>query len=121
MIRQRILDNIAFVKEKYLKNGEILLENLDYNPKDKSGAYEYVCDPDFIDGILVDSGCRMLLDIGHAHFSAQNMGHDNVIDFIYKLPLEKVAEIGVTLISDDEVNKLPDTVLRMEFKDFDKI
>ena len=33
--------------------------------------------------------------------------------------LEKVAEIGVTLVSDDEVRKLPEHVLRMEFKDFD--
>ena len=33
--------------------------------------------------------------------------------------LEKVEELGVTLVSDDEVRKLPDTVLRMEFKDFD--
>ncbi|MFC2063717.1 DUF1786 domain-containing protein [Chloroflexota bacterium] len=33
--------------------------------------------------------------------------------------LEKVAEMGVTLVSDDEVRNLPDSVLRMELKDFD--
>jgi uncharacterized protein (UPF0276 family) len=96
VVRQRISDNIAFVKKTYLKRGEIILENLDYNPKDKSGAYEYVCDPDFINDILTASGCRMLLDFGHANCSAQNMGYDDVISFIYKLPLEKVAEVHMS-------------------------
>ena len=96
VVRQRIVDNMAFVKKTYLKRGEILLENLDYNPKDKSGAYEYVCDPDFIDDILTATDCRMLLDIGHANCSAQNMGYDDVMSFITKLPLEKVAEIHMS-------------------------
>ena len=95
-VRRRILDNIAFVKKTYLKRGEILLENLDFNPKDRSGAYEYVCDPDFIDSILTAGGCRMLLDIGHANCSAQNMGCDDVMGFINKLPLEKVVEVHMS-------------------------
>ena len=96
VVRQRIVDNMAFVKETYLKRGEILLENLDYNPKDKSGAYEYVCDPDFIADILTTTACRMLLDIGHANCSAQNMGYDDVPAFIARLPLEKVAEVHMS-------------------------
>jgi len=95
-IRRRILDNIAFVKKTYLKRGEILLENLDYNPKDKSGAYEYVCDPVFINDILAKTGCRMLLDIGHVNCSAQNMGFDDVASFMEKLDLEKVFEIHMS-------------------------
>jgi len=96
VVRQRILDNMEFVKKTYLKRGEIIMENLDYNPKDKSGAYEYVCDPGFIESILTASNCRMLLDIGHANCSAQNMGYDDVMGFIYKLPLEKVFEIHMS-------------------------
>ena len=96
VVRQRILDNLAFVKETYLKRGEILLENLDYNPKEKSGAYEYVCDPAFINDVLTASNCRMLLDIGHANCSAQNMGHGDVMGFITKLPLEKVVEVHMS-------------------------
>ena len=96
VVRQRIVDNMAFIKDKYLKRGEILLENLDYNPKDKSGAYEYVCDPVFITEILDATGCRMLLDIGHANCSAQNMGFDDVMSFMNKLPLEKVVEIHMS-------------------------
>ena len=96
VVRKRIVDNMAFVKKNYLKRGEILFENLDYNPKDKSGAYEYVCDPKFIANILETTDCRMLMDIGHANCSAQNMGHKDVMSFIKQLPLEKVAEIHMS-------------------------
>jgi len=96
VIEQRIVDNMAFVKKNYLKRGEILLENLDYNPKEQSGAYEYVCDPDFISRILERTGCRMLLDVGHVNVSARNMGYQDVLGFAQKLPLEKVMEIHMS-------------------------
>ena len=96
IVRQRIVENMAFAKDHYLKRGEILLENLDYNPKDKSGAYEYVCDPKFIAEILEETGCRMLLDVGHVTCSAQNMGQDDVMAFTNSLPLEKVVEVHMS-------------------------
>ena len=96
VVRRRIVDNMAFVKKKYLKRGEILLENLDFNPRDKSGAYEYVCDPKVVGEILDATGCRMLLDFGHANCSAQNMGYDDVMSFITQLPLEKVVEVHMS-------------------------
>jgi len=95
-VRQRIIDNMAYVKRRYLRRGELLLENLDYNPRDKSGAYEYVCEPAFIRDILDATGCRMLLDFGHANCSAQNMGHSDVMRFIFSLPLEKVVEVHMS-------------------------
>jgi len=95
-VRERILGNVAWIKDTYPRKGELLLENLDYNPKDKSGAYEYVCEPEFVGDILEQTGCGMLLDIGHANCSAQNMGCDDVMGFIKKLPLEKVAEIHMS-------------------------
>ena len=96
VVRERILDNVAFAKKNYLKRGEILLENLDYNPRDKSGAYEYVCDPVFITEMLDKTGCRMLLDIAHANCSAQNMGRDDVMGFYKELPLDKVVEVHMS-------------------------
>lgn len=95
VVRKRIVENMAFAKENYLKRGEILLENLDYNPKDVSGAYEYVCDPEFVTSILEETGCRMLLDFGHMNVSAQNMGFDDVMAFANRLPLEKVLEVHI--------------------------
>ena len=96
VVRQRILANMAFVKETYLEGIQALLENLDYNPKDKSGAYEYVCDPDFIGDMLTATDCGMLLDIGHMNCSAQNMGCDDVMSFARRLPLEKVVEVHMS-------------------------
>ena len=96
VVRQRIVDNMAWVKATYPRKGEILLENLDYNPKDVSSAYEYVCDPDFIADILDKTGCLMLLDFGHANCSAQNLGFDDVMGFIERLPLEKVKEVHMS-------------------------
>ena len=49
-----------------------------------------------IDEILTASSCRMLLDVGHANCSAQNMGFDDVLSFIKQLPLEKVAEVHMS-------------------------
>ncbi len=96
VVAQRIVDNMDVVKKTYLKRGEILFENLDYNPKDESGAYEYVCDPEFISRILDRTGCRMLLDFGHVNVSAQNMGYQDVMGFAKKLPLEKVVEVHMS-------------------------
>ncbi len=96
-VRQRILDSLDYVKKSYLKRGEIILENLDYNPINRSGAYEYVCEPDFISDILSTSNSKMLLDFGHANCSAQNIGgYDSVMDFIFKLPLENVLEVHMS-------------------------
>lgn len=96
VVRERIIASMKMVKETYLKRGEIILENLDYNPVDRSGAYEYVCDPGFIDEILTVTDSRMLLDFGHANCSAQNMGYEDVMSFVFKLPLEKVLEVHMS-------------------------
>jgi len=96
VVRKRIIENMAFVKSTYPSKGPVLLENLDFNPRDKSGAYEYVCDPDFVSGVLEETGCGMLMDIGHMNCSAQNMGFDDVVAFAKKFPLEKVVEIHMS-------------------------
>ena len=96
VVRQKILENMEFVKSTYPAKNTILLENLDYNPVDKSGAYEYVCDPVFVTDILEKTGCGMLMDIGHMNCSAQNMGFGDVVAFASKFPLEKVVEIHMS-------------------------
>ncbi len=67
----------------------VLIENLDYNP---TGAYEYVCDPDFITQVLDQTGAYLLLDLAHAQVTAAAFGLD-VRDYINQLPLEKVRQI----------------------------
>lgn len=96
-VKKRIVENIGYIKETYLKRGEILLENLDYMSPDMSqGSYEYVCEPHFIKEIVEETGCRMLLDFGHVVVSTTNMNYPRVIDYINELPLEKVVEIHMS-------------------------
>ena len=95
-VRQRIIENVDWVRSTFLKRGEIILENLDYNPKELSGTYEHVCEPAFIADCLEQTGCGMLMDIGHAVVSSRNMGYDDVNAYLDKLPLEKVVEIHMS-------------------------
>jgi uncharacterized protein (UPF0276 family) len=96
-VKKRIKENVDYIKKRFLKRGEVLLENLDYMPKKISGgSYEYVCEPAFIREILNETDCRMLLDFGHVVVSAKNMGYKNVEDYIKELPLDKVVEIHMS-------------------------
>jgi uncharacterized protein (UPF0276 family) len=67
----------------------ILIENLDYNP---TQAYEYVCEPDFIQQVIHETGTDLLLDLAHARVTAYAFDI-SVEDYIDQLPLEKVHQI----------------------------
>jgi uncharacterized protein (UPF0276 family) len=67
----------------------ILIEHLDYNP---TQAYEFVCEPDFIQEVLSKTGTYLLFDLAHARVTAQAFGIP-VEDYIVQLPLEKVRQI----------------------------
>jgi uncharacterized protein (UPF0276 family) len=69
----------------------ILVENLDYNP---TGAYEHICDSQFIGEVVRATSCGLLLDTAHAQVSAAAFGVP-VRDYIRALPLEKVRQIHV--------------------------
>lgn len=66
-----------------------IIENLDYNP---GGAYEYVCEPDFISDVLADTGVGLLLDLAHAQVSASRLGL-TIDAYLARLPLERVRQI----------------------------
>lgn len=64
-IFETITESLTIISEMLRKrgyNGKILIENLDYHP---TGAYEYVCDPEFISKIAKETGYGVLLDIAH--------------------------------------------------------
>jgi uncharacterized protein (UPF0276 family) len=50
--------------------GKILIENLDYHP---TGAYEYVCESEFISKMAKKRRCGVLLDIAHTIISAHEL------------------------------------------------
>ncbi len=67
----------------------LLIENLDYNP---TGAYEYVCEADFIRQVVENTQTYLLLDLAHAQVTAAAFGM-TVRDYIRQLPLERVRQI----------------------------
>jgi hypothetical protein len=83
-------ERISFIKSHF--RGTIALENLDYH---RGGAYEYVCEPDFISEILRKIDVYLAIDIGHALVTSFNLGFDPM-EYISKLPLELVHEIHLS-------------------------
>jgi uncharacterized protein (UPF0276 family) len=92
--RQVVIDNI-------IRHGRrlqdwagmpLLLENFNYHP---TGAYDYICEPALFSELIEAIGCGMLLDLGHARISAQNMAEweGDVAAYLSALPLAKVREI----------------------------
>ncbi|MFH1762455.1 MAG: DUF692 family multinuclear iron-containing protein [bacterium] len=96
VILSRIIENIHNLKQNFFHN-RILLENLDYMPMEQSnGSYEHVCVPEFIKTALEETGCGMLLDVGHATVTGKNSGYADVRDYLNAIPLEKVVEIHMS-------------------------
>lgn len=87
LVLERCVSRLNQLKE--LLPMPILIENLDYNP---TQAYEYVCEPDFIQQVIQETDTWLLLDLAHARVSAYAFGIP-VEDYISQLPLEKVRQI----------------------------
>lgn len=87
LVLQRCISRLKELKE--LLPVPILVENLDYNP---TQAYEYVCEPDFIQDVIQDTGTWLLLDLAHARVTAHAFDI-SVEDYIDQLPLGKVRQI----------------------------
>ena len=71
---------------------QVLLENLDYCPE---GAYEHVCDPDFIAEVIEMTGAGLLFDLAHWQVSASWLGYDPVEE-LATLPLDRVVEVHLS-------------------------
>lgn len=70
----------------------VLLENLDYCP---GGAYEHVCEPAFVGGVLEETGVGLLLDLAHARVSAAALRMP-IERYLAALPLHRVRQIHVS-------------------------
>lgn len=69
----------------------ILLENMDYNP---GGAYETICEPEFICSVIETTSAGFLLDLAHVQVSAAAMNR-SVQAYLNDLPLDMVYQIHV--------------------------
>lgn len=72
--------------------GEALLENLPPFPEEGS---RYVYEPEFVAEAVGGAGARLLLDLGHVRVACSWLGLDP-IQYLDRLPLDRVAEIHVS-------------------------
>lgn len=86
----RTVESVRRAKE-YLEL-PLLLENLDYCPE---GAYEHVCDPEFISEVLAETDCGLLLDIGHLLVTASWFEAEPEA-MLARMPLERVVEVHLS-------------------------
>jgi uncharacterized protein len=70
----------------------LILENLDYC---SGGAYEHVCEPEFIADVLELTGTGLLLDLAHAQVSASRMGVPIEV-YLGQLPLDRVRQLHIS-------------------------
>jgi hypothetical protein len=85
---ERATRNIHWLRGQF--GGYVHAENLNYFP---TGAYERVCEPEFVRRLIDATGIGLLLDVAHALISASNLGYADPMGYIRQLPLERVREI----------------------------
>jgi uncharacterized protein (UPF0276 family) len=86
----------AAANVKWLRSffgGYIQAENLNYFP---TGAYETVCEPDFIWRVTGVAGVGLLLDLAHAIISAHHLGYKEPWSYVESLPLDRVHEVHIS-------------------------
>jgi uncharacterized protein (UPF0276 family) len=70
----------------------LILENLDYCP---GGAYEHICEPEFIAAVLNETGAGLLLDLAHARVSAARLGLPIEV-YLSQLPLDRLLQLHIS-------------------------
>jgi uncharacterized protein (UPF0276 family) len=92
--REPLLSSIVVNARRLAEEIEVplLLENLDYNT---TGAYEHICEPDFIREAVERSETYLLLDLAHARVSAARLGY-SAEEYLDRLPLERVRQLHVS-------------------------
>lgn len=96
---------------------QVLIENLDYCPE---GAYEHLCEPDFIAEVLEMTGAGLLFDLAHWRVSASWLGFDPV-EALDRLPMQRIVEVHLSSPRplDDGSGRLDDRHDVLEQADFD--
>ncbi len=86
----RVVDSV--LKAKSYLDLPLLLENLDYCPE---GAYEHVCEPEFISEVLEATDTGLLLDIGHLLVTA-SWFEVQPEALLARMPLDRLVEVHLS-------------------------
>jgi len=81
-------------------SGGISLENMDYH---EGGAYEYVCEPEFIKRAIEELDTGLTLDIGHLNVTCFHMGMAP-LDYMRLLPMNRLKEVHISHSEDADDN-----------------
>jgi hypothetical protein len=90
MHTRRFIERVLKVKKRL--DMPLILENLELVP---SPGYRYASDPALIGEVLDQTGCDLLLDIGHARVAASFRGMDTR-QYLQSLPLDRVVQIHMS-------------------------
>jgi hypothetical protein len=96
-LQQAVIDDINKVTAKF-GSENVILENLPWDPE-----YEIpllAISPSFIRHIIQTMNCGLLLDLAHARIAAARLNMD-VFDYIHQLPVDRIRELHVTGVYDD--------------------
>ncbi len=90
---ERMLADIMPLVERFGAD-RVIAENVPFPdiPDDKPRA---IVMPQVIQRVIYESGCGLLLDIGHARLTAEYLGIDTR-DYITQLPVERLRELHIT-------------------------
>ena len=83
--------NVEWLKSGF--DGRLQVENNNYLP---TGAYDRICDPDFICALVEEADIDLLLDLGHVEICAYYMAGWGADSYIESLPLERVYEVHLS-------------------------
>lgn len=95
-------------------NGIISVENLDYHT---GGAYEYVCEPDFIAYAVKKLNVDITIDVAHLLVTCHNL-HLDPFNYISKLPLKSIREVHISHPDGDNDKHDPPTEYEYELLDY---
>ncbi len=70
---------------------ELAVENISYYLKPRGSTLD---DGEFVDAVVSQSGCKLMLDVNNVYVNARNHGHDPRV-VLAKMPLDRVVQIHV--------------------------
>ena len=93
-IMELVIRSIQTVVQRFGKE-KIILENVPWDPDPKYAIPRPVIEPPFIQEVIAETGCGLLLDLAHARIAALHLGIDPIA-YADSLPCPQLRELHIT-------------------------